>query len=90
MPSTILVSSEPDDRDGYEYLNAVPGLTLAEYDPNDLRLDETQRAAELLMPPYRGSHRPLPLIKELPSLRMVQLLSAGVDEWRPKVPGHVV
>ncbi|RDI20341.1 NAD(P)-dependent oxidoreductase [Lentzea flaviverrucosa] len=90
MPATILVSNEPDDRDGYEYLKAVPGLMLSEYDPNNLRIEDSQREAELLMPPYRGSHRPLALIGELPSLRMVQLLSAGVDEWRPHVPEHVV
>jgi phosphoglycerate dehydrogenase-like enzyme len=55
------------------------------YDPNDSNLDGTQRAAEILIPPYRSSHRPIPLLQQLPALRMVQLLSAGVDEWI----GHV-
>ncbi|GAA3621464.1 2-hydroxyacid dehydrogenase [Lentzea roselyniae] len=87
--SRILVSNEEDDRSGYEYLNAVPGLELVEYDPNDLALDDLQRSVQLLMPPYRGSHRPLGLVEVLPDLRMVQLLSAGVDEWRPRVPKHV-
>ncbi|TWP51646.1 phosphoglycerate dehydrogenase [Lentzea tibetensis] len=41
------------------------------------------------MPPYRGSHRPYELVDQMPKLRMVQLLSAGVDEWRPYVPDHV-
>ncbi|WP_346127173.1 NAD(P)-dependent oxidoreductase [Lentzea roselyniae] len=83
------MSNEEDDRSGYEYLNAVPGLELVEYDPNDLALDDLQRSVQLLMPPYRGSHRPLGLVEVLPDLRMVQLLSAGVDEWRPRVPKHV-
>ncbi|MGI5501449.1 NAD(P)-dependent oxidoreductase [Lentzea sp. CA-135723] len=86
----ILVSREDDDQAGYEYLRAVPGLEIVEYDPNSLNLSESQRSVELLMPPYRGSHRPLDLIELLPNLRMVQLLSAGVDEWRPRVPKHVM
>lgn len=85
----ILVSSEADDTEGYGYLNAVPGLEIVEYDPNDLALSDSQRSVQLLMPPFRGSHRPLGLIESLPDLRMVQLLSAGVDEWRPLVPKHV-
>lgn len=86
----ILVSHEEDDRAGYEYLKAVPGLEIVQYDPNSSALDDAQRVAELLMPPYRGSHRPLGLVELLPELRMVQLLSAGVDEWRPRVPKHVL
>lgn len=89
MAATVLVSNEADDKDGYEYLSSVPGLSIVEYDPNDLALDDFQQAADLLMPPYRGSHRPLGLVNQLPNLRMVQLLSAGVDEWRPQVPKHV-
>lgn len=85
----ILVSNEADDQDGYEYLSAVPGLELVEYDPNNLALDDVQRSVHLMMPPFRGSHRPLELVEQLPNLRMVQLLSAGVDEWRPRVPAHV-
>lgn len=83
------MSNEEDDRAGYSYLNAVPELEIVEYDPSNLVLDDSQRSVELLMPPYRGSHRPLALIEQLPDLRMVQLLSAGVDEWRPLVPRHV-
>lgn len=85
----VLVSNEPDDKAGYDYLRRVPGLQIVGYNPNDLVMDDSQLAAELLMPPYRGSHRPLALVDQLPNLRMVQLLSAGVDEWRPHVPKHV-
>lgn len=42
-----------------------------------------------MIPPYRGSHRPIPLLQQLPKLRMVQLLSAGVDEWFEHVPREV-
>lgn len=85
----ILVSNEEDDRAGYEFLESVPGLEIIEYDPNEPVLSELQRSVQLFMPPFRGSHRPLELIEALPGLRMVQLLSAGVDEWRPRVPKHV-
>ncbi|MDX8048517.1 NAD(P)-dependent oxidoreductase [Lentzea sp. BCCO 10_0798] len=83
------MSNEEDDRDGCEYLASVPGLEIIEYDPNSLTLNDHQLSAELFMPPFRGSHRPLDLIGQLPNLRMVQLLSAGVDEWRPRVPSNV-
>ncbi|MEV6711960.1 NAD(P)-dependent oxidoreductase [Lentzea sp. NPDC051208] len=85
----ILVSNEEDDRAGHEYLKDIAGLEIVEYDPDNLVLDELQRSVQLLMPPYRGSHRTLGLIEALPNLRMVQLLSAGVDEWRPHVPKDV-
>lgn len=44
----------------------------------------------MLIPPYRSSHRPIPLLQQLPNLRMVQLLTAGADEWAPHVPEHVI
>jgi phosphoglycerate dehydrogenase-like enzyme len=81
----VLVSGEADDRVGATILASEPKLEVLTYDPNDLNLNDTQRAAEILIPPYRSSHRPIPLLQQLSALRMVQLLSAGVDEWI----GHV-
>lgn len=60
------------------------------YDPNIAQLTDEQRTATILIPPYRGTHRGLPLLAQRPKLRMVQLLSAGADEWIDEVPGHVV
>ncbi|MBP2340210.1 phosphoglycerate dehydrogenase-like enzyme [Saccharothrix coeruleofusca] len=67
----------------------MPALEVLTYDPNEPNLSSTQRAAEVLIPPYRSSHRPIPLLRQLSDLRMVQLLSAGVDEWIGDVPTWV-
>jgi phosphoglycerate dehydrogenase-like enzyme len=88
--TNILVSNETDDQVGHELLSRIPGVTVVPYDPNSTELTDRQRTANVLLPPYRSSHRPIPLLKQLPDLQMVQLLSAGVDEWAGDVPGHVV
>ncbi|MEU4801220.1 NAD(P)-dependent oxidoreductase [Actinosynnema sp. NPDC023587] len=87
---SVLVSIESDDRVGREILGQLPGVEVLPYDPAPARLNDMQRNAQILIPPYRGSHRPIPLVDQLPSLRMVQLLSAGVDEWAGHVPAGIV
>lgn len=84
----VLVSQEADDQVGVELLDSVDGVEVVTYDPNE-PLPPEKRNAEVLIPPYRSSHRPIPLLKQLPNLRMVQLLSAGADEWSSDVPAHV-
>ncbi|WNV83230.1 NAD(P)-dependent oxidoreductase [Umezawaea sp. Da 62-37] len=88
-PVKILVSSETDDKSGAVAIAAIPGVELVDYDPNQPTLTDRQREAEIFLPPFRGSDRPIRLLQGLPKLRMVQLLSAGVDEWENHVPGHV-
>lgn len=85
----ILVSHETDDQVGAELIGEVSGAEVVPYDPNSGSLSPDQQAAEVLIPPYRSSHRPIPLIQQLPHLRMVQLLSAGADEWASDVPTSV-
>jgi phosphoglycerate dehydrogenase-like enzyme len=85
----ILVSNESDDRVGVELLSRIKGAEVVTYDPNK-PLPQEHCGAEVLIPPYRSSHRPIPLLKQLPKLRMVQLLSAGADEWAGDVPADVL
>jgi phosphoglycerate dehydrogenase-like enzyme len=85
----ILVSNETDDEVGAELLSELDGVEVLPYDPN-AGLPAEYRDAEILIPPYRSSHRPLGLLVELPRLRMVQLLSAGADEWSGDVPSTVM
>ncbi|MGM1064199.1 NAD(P)-dependent oxidoreductase [Saccharothrix sp. Mg75] len=85
----VLVSNEPDDEVGVEKLSSLDGIEVCTYDPNVSELTDRQRESEILIPPYRSSHRPIRLLEQLPNLRMVQLLSAGVDEWASHVPAHV-
>jgi phosphoglycerate dehydrogenase-like enzyme len=86
----VLVSHEPDDQVGRQLLAELSGLEVLSYDPTADRLTGEQQAADVLVPPYRGSHRPLGLLAQLPAPRMVQLLSAGADEWRPDLPADVL
>ncbi|MFI9449212.1 NAD(P)-dependent oxidoreductase [Amycolatopsis sp. NPDC052450] len=86
----ILVSDEVDDKVGHGILGELSGVELELYDPNSDELTLSQRRASILLPPYRGSHRPIRLLSQLPELKMVQLLSAGADEWASDVPGSVV
>jgi len=86
----VLVSAEADDQVGRRLLAELPGLRVLPYDPTTDRLTAEQAAAEVLIPPYRGSHRPLGLLAQLPALRLVQLLTAGADEWQGDVPAEVL
>ncbi|MEV5299056.1 2-hydroxyacid dehydrogenase [Amycolatopsis methanolica] len=85
----VLVSQETDDRVGVELLSSIDGVQVVTYDPN-LPLPPEKCDADVLIPPYRSSHRPIPLLKQLGNLRMVQLLSAGADEWSGDVPADVL
>lgn len=86
----VLVSKEHDDEVGAHLLAALPGVEVVRYDPTAAGLTSEQRAAQVFIPPYRGSHRPIPLLAHMPHLRAVQLLTAGVDEWAPHVPADVL
>jgi phosphoglycerate dehydrogenase-like enzyme len=86
----VLVSNEAEDQVGASLLGQLSGVEVVTYDPNAASLSDQQRTAEVFLPPYRGSERPFPLVKQLPNLRLVQLLSAGVDEWNPHVPPGVM
>ena len=85
----VLVSCETDDKVGREVLNLIPRVNVVSYDPNESALTDQQRVAEVLVAPYRSSHRPIRLLGDLPQLRMIQLLSAGTDEWNRHVPAHI-
>lgn len=86
----VLVSCEHDDQVGAALLGRVEALEVILYDPAEARLTPQQQTAEVLIPPYRGSHRPIPLLAQLPHLRVVQLLTAGADEWSADVPPEVL
>lgn len=86
----VLVSNEADDRIGAQLLDQLDGVEVVLYDPAARELSSEQRSAQVLIPPYRSSHRPLPLLPQLPRLRAVQLLTAGADEWNADVPADVL
>lgn len=90
MTTRILVSSETDDRVGQELFSQLDAVEVIPYDPTMTNLDERQRQAEIFVPPYRGTNRPMALMAQMPNLRMVQITAAGTDEWANEVPDGVV
>ncbi|MCP2268166.1 NAD(P)-dependent oxidoreductase [Actinokineospora diospyrosa] len=70
-------------------LVAIAGVEVIRYDPGSSDLTPEQRTASVLIPPYRGSHRPIRLLPKLPLLQLVQLLTAGTDEWAPHVSAGI-
>jgi phosphoglycerate dehydrogenase-like enzyme len=86
----ILVSSETDDLVGQELFSQLDSVEVIPYDPTTTNLDECQRQAEIFVPPYRGTNRPMALMAQMPNLRMVQITAAGTDEWASEVPDGVV
>jgi phosphoglycerate dehydrogenase-like enzyme len=86
----ILISSETDDLVGQELFGQLDSVEVIPYDPTTKHLDERQRQAEIFVPPYRGTNRPMALMAQMPNLRMVQITAAGTDEWANEVPDGVV
>lgn len=84
MTITVLV---PDD-DGVAALSEVPGVRPARY-----RLGESLPAeaaeAEVLIPGGAAGEL-LPLLDAMPRLRLIQLLSAGAEDWTTTVPEGVL
>ncbi|UMP02241.1 NAD(P)-dependent oxidoreductase [Amycolatopsis sp. EV170708-02-1] len=88
--TTILVSTETDDLVAHELFGQIDGVEVVGYDPTTKQLDEVQRRANVFVPPYRGTNRPMALMAQMPHLRMVQITAAGTDEWVNEVPDGVV
>lgn len=86
----VLVSNEADDLVGHGLLSRLQHVEVVSYDPNVEELTSQQSTASVLLPPYRSSHRPIRLLGQFGALKMVQLLSAGGDEWAADVPKGVV
>ena len=79
---TVLV---PHD-EGVRALADTPGVLVHRYDPA-VPLPHPQ--AEVLVPPFLAPSDALALVDQLPSLRLVQLLSAGAETWVGRLPEGV-
>ncbi len=88
--TTILVSTESDDLVAHELFGQLDGVDVVGYDPTSKELDNVQKRASIFVPPYRGTHRPMALMEQLPRLKMVQITAAGTDEWVNEVPEGLV
>lgn len=88
--TTILVSTETDDLVAHELFAQIDGVEVVGYDPTSKQLDANQKRADIFVPPYRGTNRPMALMEQLPNLKMVQITAAGTDEWVHEVPDGVL
>ncbi|MFC3449846.1 NAD(P)-dependent oxidoreductase [Amycolatopsis speibonae] len=88
--TTILVSTEADDLVAHELFGQLDDVEVLGYDPTSKELDDVQKGADIFVPPYRGTNRPMALMDQLANLKMVQITAAGTDEWVNEVPEGVV
>ncbi|WP_336208315.1 2-hydroxyacid dehydrogenase [Nonomuraea sp. LPB2021202275-12-8] len=82
-----MVALVPNER-GLAALSTVAGVRPIRYDVT-ASLPEEAAEAEVMVVPSRPVDRLLALIDELPSLRLVQTLSAGTDQWTGRLPDRV-
>jgi phosphoglycerate dehydrogenase-like enzyme len=85
MAITVLV---PDEF-GMSALSGIEGVELVRFDAHEPLPPEAERA-EVLIPGFLAQSMTVPLINALPNLRMVQLLSAGAEQWLGKLPDGVL
>ena len=85
MTITVLV---PDDF-GMSVLSGIDGVEPVRFDANQ-PLPPQAAHAEVLIPGFLSQNRTLPLIEQLPNLKLIQLLSAGAEQWQGRVPEGVL
>ena len=74
--------------EGMAVLGAVPGVTPVRYDPDE-PLPAEAASATVLLPPFLAQRRVVEIVEQLPELRLVQLLTAGAENWIGRLPAHV-
>lgn len=82
MTITVLV---PDEA-GETALTGVNGLDVVRYDT----AGALPGHAEVLVPGFLAPADPESLVAALPNLRLIQLLTAGAENWIGRVPAHVM
>jgi phosphoglycerate dehydrogenase-like enzyme len=85
MAITVLV---PDDF-GMSALAGIEGVELVRFDPRQPLPPEAAKA-EVLIPGFLAPKHTVELLRQLPDLRLIQLLSAGAELWIDKVPDGVL
>jgi phosphoglycerate dehydrogenase-like enzyme len=78
---TVLVPDEP----GEAALAGVEGVEVVRYDS----VDVLPERAEVLVPGFLVESDPEAVVSRLPRLRLIQLLTAGAENWIGRVPAHV-
>jgi phosphoglycerate dehydrogenase-like enzyme len=85
MAITVLV---PDDF-GMSALSGIEGVELVRYDMRQPLPPEAERA-QVLIPGFLAQRDTVELIRQLPNLKLIQLMSAGAELWTDIVPDGVL
>lgn len=85
MAITVLV---PDDF-GMTALSGIEGVELVRFDVRQ-PLPPEAAGADVLIPGFLAQKHTVDLLKQLPNLKLIQLLSAGAELWLDKVPEGVL
>ncbi len=83
---TVMVLVPGDE--GRAALADLDDVSLVVYDPDEAMPDEAVDAEVLIVPPMRARQL-LAAMRDMPKLRLVQTLSAGIDQWEGKLPDGV-
>lgn len=74
---------------GADILAGLPGLEVLRYTPGE-PLPAGSEKAEVLVPAFLAGQDATAIVRELPALRLVQLLSAGAEQWIGRLPDGVM
>ncbi len=83
---TVLV---PDEL-GAEALSGIDGVRALVYDPDPGKpLPSGAAEAEVLVPGFLAETDPAAFVDRLPKLELIQLTTAGAENWIGRIPAHV-
>ena len=83
-PIVVLVPNS----EGREIVDAVDGVRAVVYDPKGALPDEA-RTARVLVAPFLSTSDTVAMVDGMPSLELVQLLTAGAEAWIGRLPDGV-
>lgn len=85
MPPPRLLTVLVPDVEGQAALSGVPGLEVVVY----TSVDALPERAEVLVPGFLVESDPAAVVSRLPRLKLIQLLTAGAENWIGQVPERV-
>ena len=87
MTITVVVP----DAEGVSALAGLAGVEVVHWDPadSDQQMPEAAERAEILVPSFLAVDDPKAVLARLPNVRLIQLMTAGVEHWLGRIPEHV-
>lgn len=87
MTITVVVP----DAEGESALAGLAGVEVVSWDPDDENqpMPEAAERAEILVPSFLVAADPTAVLARMPNVRLIQLMTAGVEHWLGRIPEHV-